>query len=169
MFRHEKRLVLWLLCCSNLAKAIFQNSKTNSRLVLNETILLNKLLYYSLFQIKGAVFKTLVTNGMFDNAHIRLTLTRGKKVISIVGCRSTIHLGSDVWSWNYSLYLSTKVICFSQVTSGMSPAFNLYGCTLIGNSSYHIATLLCLVYSHAYSLFFYFFFHFIFGSKIISN
>ncbi|XP_042440756.1 branched-chain-amino-acid aminotransferase-like protein 1 isoform X1 [Zingiber officinale] len=47
-------------------------------------------------EIKGAVFKTLVTNGMFDNAHIRLTLTRGKKV-----------------------------------TSGMSPAFNLYGCTLI--------------------------------------
>ncbi|XP_042440760.1 branched-chain-amino-acid aminotransferase-like protein 2 isoform X3 [Zingiber officinale] len=33
-------------------------------------------------EIKGAVFKTLVTNGMFDNAHIRLTLTRGKKVTS---------------------------------------------------------------------------------------
>lgn len=47
-------------------------------------------------EIKEAIFKTLITNGMFDNAHIRLTLTRGKKV-----------------------------------TSGMSPAFNLYGCTLI--------------------------------------
>ncbi|XP_020108590.1 branched-chain-amino-acid aminotransferase-like protein 2 isoform X2 [Ananas comosus] len=46
--------------------------------------------------IKEAIFKTLISNGMFDNAHIRLTLTRGKKV-----------------------------------TSGMSPAFNLYGCTLI--------------------------------------
>lgn len=46
--------------------------------------------------IKEAIFKTLILNGMFDNAHIRLTLTRGKKV-----------------------------------TSGMSPAFNLYGCTLI--------------------------------------
>ncbi|XP_074560705.1 branched-chain-amino-acid aminotransferase-like protein 2 [Curcuma longa] len=33
-------------------------------------------------EIKGAIFKTLVTNGMFDNAHIRLTLTRGKKVTS---------------------------------------------------------------------------------------
>lgn len=31
-------------------------------------------------QIKDAIFKTLIANGMFDNAHIRLTLTRGKKV-----------------------------------------------------------------------------------------
>ncbi|EPS72846.1 branched-chain-amino-acid aminotransferase-like protein 2, partial [Genlisea aurea] len=47
-------------------------------------------------QVKEAIFKTLIRNGMFDNAHIRLTLTRGRKV-----------------------------------TSGMSPAFNRYGCTLI--------------------------------------
>ncbi|KAI4369405.1 hypothetical protein MLD38_017847 [Melastoma candidum] len=47
-------------------------------------------------EVKDAIFKTLIRNGMFDNAHIRLSLTRGKKV-----------------------------------TSGMSPAFNLYGCTLI--------------------------------------
>ncbi|RZC52404.1 hypothetical protein C5167_020840 [Papaver somniferum] len=47
-------------------------------------------------EIKKAIFTTLISNGMFENAHIRLTLTRGKKV-----------------------------------TSGMSPAFNLYGCTLI--------------------------------------
>lgn len=47
-------------------------------------------------EVKKAIFKTLLRNGMFDNAHIRLTLTRGKKV-----------------------------------TSGMSPAFNRYGCTLI--------------------------------------
>lgn len=47
-------------------------------------------------EVKEAIFKTLLRNGMFDNAHIRLTLTRGKKV-----------------------------------TSGMSPAFNRYGCTLI--------------------------------------
>ncbi|TXG65621.1 hypothetical protein EZV62_006896 [Acer yangbiense] len=47
-------------------------------------------------EIKQAIFRTLIINGMFDNSHIRLTLTRGKKV-----------------------------------TSGMSPAFNLYGCTLI--------------------------------------
>ncbi|XP_039136592.1 branched-chain-amino-acid aminotransferase-like protein 2 [Dioscorea cayenensis subsp. rotundata] len=33
-------------------------------------------------EIKGAIFKTLISNGMFDNAHIRLTLTRGKKVTS---------------------------------------------------------------------------------------
>jgi hypothetical protein len=31
-------------------------------------------------QIKDAIFKTLIANGMFNNAHIRLTLTRGKKV-----------------------------------------------------------------------------------------
>ncbi|XP_010278907.1 PREDICTED: branched-chain-amino-acid aminotransferase-like protein 1 isoform X2 [Nelumbo nucifera] len=47
-------------------------------------------------EVKEAIFKTLISNSMFDNAHIRLTLTRGKKV-----------------------------------TSGMSPGFNLYGCTLI--------------------------------------
>lgn len=47
-------------------------------------------------QIKKAIFTTLISNGMRNNAHIRLTLTRGKKV-----------------------------------TSGMSPAFNMYGCTLI--------------------------------------
>eukprot|EP00252_Welwitschia_mirabilis_P002716 TRINITY_DN12674_c0_g1_i2.p1 TRINITY_DN12674_c0_g1~~TRINITY_DN12674_c0_g1_i2.p1 ORF type:complete len:468 (+),score=102.15 TRINITY_DN12674_c0_g1_i2:507-1910(+) len=47
-------------------------------------------------EIKKALFSTLISNGMRDNAHVRLTLTRGKKV-----------------------------------TSGMSPALNLYGCTLI--------------------------------------
>ncbi|KAK9146072.1 hypothetical protein Sjap_005975 [Stephania japonica] len=47
-------------------------------------------------EIKKAIFRTLISNGMFDNAHVRLTLTRGKKV-----------------------------------TSGMSPGFNLYGCTLV--------------------------------------
>ncbi|KAJ0603874.1 putative branched-chain-amino-acid transaminase [Helianthus annuus] len=46
--------------------------------------------------VKEAIFKTLIRNGMFNNSHIRLSLTRGKKV-----------------------------------TSGMSPGFNLYGCTLI--------------------------------------
>ncbi|KAI7738903.1 hypothetical protein M8C21_020064 [Ambrosia artemisiifolia] len=46
--------------------------------------------------VKDAIFKTLIRNGMFNNSHIRLSLTRGKKV-----------------------------------TSGMSPGFNLYGCTLI--------------------------------------
>lgn len=47
-------------------------------------------------EIKQAIFTTLISNGMRNNAHIRLTLTRGKKV-----------------------------------TSGMSPAFNMYGCILI--------------------------------------
>ncbi|MEP2775864.1 MAG: aminotransferase class IV [Luteolibacter sp.] len=46
--------------------------------------------------IRSAIFQTLEANGMRDESHIRLTLTRGKKV-----------------------------------TSGMSPANNQYGCTLI--------------------------------------
>lgn len=46
--------------------------------------------------IKEAIIKTLKANGMRDNTHIRLTLSRGKKV-----------------------------------TSGMSPHWNQYGCTLI--------------------------------------
>ncbi|RWW34707.1 hypothetical protein GW17_00000517 [Ensete ventricosum] len=36
-------------------------------------------------KIKEAVFKTLISNGMFDNAHIRLTLTRGEKKIVSLG------------------------------------------------------------------------------------
>ncbi|MEM9858270.1 MAG: branched-chain-amino-acid transaminase [Bacteroidota bacterium] len=47
-------------------------------------------------EIKEQIFETLKANSMFDESHIRLTLTRGKKV-----------------------------------TSGMSPHFNQYGCTLI--------------------------------------
>ncbi len=47
-------------------------------------------------QVKQAIFDTLKANNMRDGVHIRLTLTRGKKV-----------------------------------TSGMSPAYNQYGCTLI--------------------------------------
>ncbi len=46
--------------------------------------------------LRQEIFKTLQANNMYDGAHIRLTLTRGKKV-----------------------------------TSGMSPAFNQYGPTLI--------------------------------------
>lgn len=47
-------------------------------------------------QVRDAVIETLKANGMRDGAHIRLTLTRGKKV-----------------------------------TSGMSPHWNQYGCSLI--------------------------------------
>lgn len=104
-------------------------------------------LAHVLVQVKDAIFKTLIANGMFDNAHIRLTLTRGKKV----------NTEQDSWwcSFNSICYLSPsrhkplaqhpcvheKTACsfyslavFSQVkvTSGMSPAFNLYGCALIG-------------------------------------
>lgn len=47
-------------------------------------------------EVKRALFATLIANNMRDNAHVRLTLTRGEKT-----------------------------------TSGMSPAFNVYGCNLI--------------------------------------
>lgn len=47
-------------------------------------------------EIRNAIIDTLKANGMRDNTHIRLTLSRGKKV-----------------------------------TSGMSPHWNQYGCTLI--------------------------------------
>ncbi len=47
-------------------------------------------------EIKTAIFRTLKANNMSNNAHIRLTLTRGEKT-----------------------------------TSGMSPEFNITGCTLI--------------------------------------
>lgn len=47
-------------------------------------------------QVKEALFATLLANSMRDGAHVRLTLTRGKKV-----------------------------------TSGMSPHWNQYGCSLI--------------------------------------
>ena len=35
-------------------------------------------------QVKEAIFTTLIRNGMFDNSHIRLSLTRGKKVLSFL-------------------------------------------------------------------------------------
>lgn len=41
-------------------------------------------------QVKNAIFKTLISNGMFDNAHIRLTLTRGKKVLLSMFTHSNI-------------------------------------------------------------------------------
>ncbi|KAG4983453.1 branched-chain-amino-acid aminotransferase-like protein 2 [Glycine soja] len=41
-------------------------------------------------KIKEAIFKTLIRNGMFDNSHIRLSLTRGKKVTS--GMSPTLNL-----------------------------------------------------------------------------
>lgn len=47
-------------------------------------------------EIKNSLFKVLEKNGMWNNVHIRMTLSRGKKV-----------------------------------TSGMSPHWNQYGCTLI--------------------------------------
>ncbi|CAE6125907.1 unnamed protein product [Arabidopsis arenosa] len=33
-------------------------------------------------EVKEAIFRSLITNGMFDNTHIRLSLSRGKKVTS---------------------------------------------------------------------------------------
>ncbi|KAL0455770.1 UNVERIFIED_CONTAM: Branched-chain-amino-acid aminotransferase-like protein 2, partial [Sesamum latifolium] len=39
--------------------------------------------------VKEAIFKTLIRNGMFNNAHIRLTLTRGKKFLVKKGRVST--------------------------------------------------------------------------------
>lgn len=55
-------------------------------------------LAHVLVQVKDAIFKTLIANGMFDNAHIRLTLTRGKKV----------NTEQDSWwcSFNSICYLS---------------------------------------------------------------
>ncbi|BBN04811.1 branched-chain amino acid aminotransferase [Marchantia polymorpha subsp. ruderalis] len=47
-------------------------------------------------EVKNAIFSTLIANDMRDCAHVRLTLTRGKKF-----------------------------------SSGMSPAFNVYGCNLL--------------------------------------
>ena len=37
---------------------------------------------YEVITIKAAIFATLEANGMRDQAHIRLTLTRGEKVTS---------------------------------------------------------------------------------------
>lgn len=50
---------------------------------------------YNKVQVKEAIFKTLKSNGMFDNAHIRLTLTRGKKVISSITLSGYYHLKDD--------------------------------------------------------------------------
>ena len=41
-------------------------------------------------QVKEAIFATLIRNGMFDNSHIRLSLTRGKKVYSLLRMLGTL-------------------------------------------------------------------------------
>jgi hypothetical protein len=84
--------------------------------------------------IKDAIFKTLIANGMFDNAHIRLTLTRGKKVKYRSRFTRILFLQYVIC---YLLGITSALILFTghvfqvKVTSGMSPAFNLYGCALI--------------------------------------
>lgn len=90
---------------------------------------------HGLVQIKDAIFKTLIANGMFDNAHIRLTLTRGKKVKYRSRFTRILFLQYVIC---YLLGITSALILFTghvfqvKVTSGMSPAFNLYGCALIG-------------------------------------
>ena len=90
---------------------------------------------HGLVQIKDAIFKTLIANGMFDNAHIRLTLTRGKKVKYRSRFTRMLFLQYVIC---YLLGITCFLILFTgcvfqvKVTSGMSPAFNLYGCALIG-------------------------------------
>ncbi|KAG7556854.1 hypothetical protein ISN44_As11g028530 [Arabidopsis suecica] len=41
-------------------------------------------------EVKEAIFRSLITNGMFDNTHIRLSLTRGKKVTSGISHACTL-------------------------------------------------------------------------------
>ncbi|KAJ6827324.1 branched-chain-amino-acid aminotransferase-like protein 2 isoform X1 [Iris pallida] len=60
-------------------------------------------------EIKEAIFKTLIANEMFDNAHIRLTLTRGKKV-SHHPPMSTGHAENKHFTYNITSKLRTKFL-----------------------------------------------------------
>lgn len=53
------------------------------------------LILWLILQVKESIFKTLIVNGMFNEAHVRVTLSRGKKVqytfdevLSSVSCKS---------------------------------------------------------------------------------
>lgn len=61
----------------------------------------NVLTLCNTLQVKEAIFKTLIRNGMFSNVHIRLTLTRGKKVLLVVHFFSFILVNSETLKSEY--------------------------------------------------------------------
>ncbi|KAL4559649.1 hypothetical protein LXL04_031792 [Taraxacum kok-saghyz] len=78
-------------------------------------------------EIKEAIFKTLIRNGMFDNAHIRLSLTRGKKVTSgmgpgfnLYGCTLIV-----LAEWKPPVYDNTKGITLVTATTRRNSPNNL--------------------------------------------
>ncbi|KAK6163093.1 hypothetical protein DH2020_002934 [Rehmannia glutinosa] len=77
-------------------------------------------------QVKEAIFKTLIRNGMFNDAHVRLTLTRGKKVTSGMnsamnhyGCTLFATLASDCGSWSGAMLAEWKPLVYDS-TRGMA-------------------------------------------------
>ncbi|CAA2981360.1 branched-chain-amino-acid aminotransferase-like protein 1 isoform X2 [Olea europaea var. sylvestris] len=78
-------------------------------------------------QVKDAIFETLIRNGMFDEAHIRLTLTRGKKVTSgmspslnLYGCTLIV-----LAEWNPPIYENEKGITLVTATTCRNSPNNL--------------------------------------------
>lgn len=89
-------------------------------------------------QVKRAVFATLIANNMQDNAHIRLTLTRGEKVkadLSLAKLHILLHLyvscgmyvqvfTTSFFSSNFCITLSFEIPVITEV-SVVVPADNL--------------------------------------------
>ncbi|CAA3000293.1 branched-chain-amino-acid aminotransferase 1 [Olea europaea subsp. europaea] len=78
-------------------------------------------------QVKDAIFKTLIRNGMFDETHIRLTLTRGKKVTSgmspslnLYGCTLIV-----LAEWKPPIYENEKGITLVTATTRRNSPNNL--------------------------------------------
>ncbi|KAL3516144.1 hypothetical protein ACH5RR_023046 [Cinchona calisaya] len=78
-------------------------------------------------EVKEAIFRTLICNGMFDNAHIRLTMTRGKKVTSgmspgfnLYGCNLIV-----LAEWKPPVYDNTRGITLVTATTRRNSPNNL--------------------------------------------
>ncbi|KAK1370619.1 branched-chain-amino-acid aminotransferase-like protein 1 [Heracleum sosnowskyi] len=78
-------------------------------------------------EVKEAIFKTLIRNGMFDTAHIRLSLTRGKKVTSgmnpgfnLYGCTLIV-----LAEWKPPVYDNTRGITLVTATTRRNSPNNL--------------------------------------------
>nr|GMD42133.1 branched-chain-amino-acid aminotransferase-like protein 1 [Ipomoea batatas] len=78
-------------------------------------------------EVKDAIFKTLISNGMLDGAHIRLTLTRGKKVTSgmnpdlnLYGCTLIV-----LPEWKPPVYDNAKGITLITATTRRNSPNNL--------------------------------------------
>ncbi|GAV77569.1 LOW QUALITY PROTEIN: Aminotran_4 domain-containing protein, partial [Cephalotus follicularis] len=73
-------------------------------------------------EVKEAIFRTLIRNGMFDNGHIRLSLTRGKKVCLLFCSLAPSFMLPE---WKPPVYDNTRGITLVTATTRRNSPSNL--------------------------------------------